>query len=64
MAVRRARGTAPLERLRHAHLARVRRTTDKVEQGRVPLEAVVADLREFVEEELSKREIGLGRART
>lgn len=49
MAVRRVRNPKPLHRLRAAHVARVRRTAEKVREGKVAIEDVAPDIREEVD---------------
>lgn len=49
MAVRREKNQPALARLRAAHLARVRRTVQKVERGKVLIGEVEADIREEVD---------------
>ncbi len=55
MAVRRSANPEVLARKRAKHLARVRRTVNKVQRGRIAIEDVAPDLRKFVDEELDRR---------
>lgn len=55
MAVRRVKNSKPLHRLRAAHVARVRRTAEKVRSGKVAVGDVAADIREEVDAKVKER---------
>lgn len=54
MAVKRVKNQAARVRLFSAHKARVRRTAKQIRRGKLTLDQVADDLREFVDEELKR----------
>ena len=55
MAVKRMRNPKALVWLQADHIARVRRTANKVGRGRIAIDDVEPDLRRFVVDELDRR---------